>query len=175
MTSEATHDLRRRLTNRYHRGHHILFEVPVDGLTVDGKPMLRSLDAVTVGLWRSTGWAIHAHEFKVTRADLLRELRSPEKAMAGMGLVDQFWLVVPDLSIIQGTGRAKDLTPQLPESWGIMYANGESLRVKRQAQPLAATGKPLDRRLVTAMVARATTCAFPPIDGARRRGRRRRR
>lgn len=173
MTTDATRDLFARCQRRYARGYHVLSEVCVDG-TRNGKFSRQSLDAVAIGLWRSTGHQVLGFEFKTNRADLLRELRSPEKALAGMSLVDRFWLVVPDLSVIQGTGRAKDLTPDLPAQWGILYSNGDSLRVKRQAAALPASGKPLDRRLVTAMVARATTCAFPVQPGTRR-GRRRRR
>lgn len=52
------------------------------------------------------------HEIKVSRADLKHELEQPEKCMSWKRYCDRWWLVVPDLSIVDGF--------TLPPDWGVM-------------------------------------------------------
>lgn len=171
----VTRELFACLQNRFRDGYHVLSEVSIDGTKDGGKFSRQSVDAIIVGIWRSTGFSVESFELKASRQDLLKELRTPEKAQAAMNLVDKHWLVVPELALIKGDGkRARDLTPELPQAWGILRRAGNSLYTVRKALPLPNAGKPLDRRLVAAMVTRATTVAFPEQSASRRRGRRRR-
>lgn len=70
------------------------------------------------------GPKLHGHEVKVSRADWLTELRSPEKAEAFARYCDYWWLAVSDKSIVRD---------DLPDGWGLLIAHGRSLRVARQA------------------------------------------
>lgn len=142
MTPATAKELRRRLAVRFGRSssailmpeHAVLFEVPVDGarriVRVDGTPSLfpvrRRIDAVAVGLWKRTGHLVHGFEIKVTRSDLLSELRQPEKAEAGFRLCDRWWLVLSDPGLL----RDGD---QLPEGWGVLACRGRGLGVVVEA------------------------------------------
>lgn len=52
------------------------------------------------------------HEIKVTRADLKHELDHPDKCVSWKKYCDRWWLVVPDLSVIDGF--------TLPADWGVL-------------------------------------------------------
>lgn len=80
----------------------------------------RSCDALAFGMWPSHGHAIHGHELKVSRADWLRELRDMGKAEPFTSIVDYWWLVVSDKSIVRG---------DLPIGWGLMIPHGKGLKV----------------------------------------------
>jgi hypothetical protein len=155
-------EVRNRLRNRFGKSseavpmpeHIVLFEVPVDGVqrlggvTPDGKEwthertIRRRIDAVAVGTWKKTDHLIHGFEIKVSRADLLSELKDPEKAAPAINMVDRWWLVLGDAKIL------KDTDP-VPEGWGIMAAHGRGLKVLREAAP---TGGSPDPRFVAALL-----------------------
>lgn len=90
----------------------------------------RTVDALAMGLWPSRGLTIHGFEVKCSRADWLSELRNPAKAETFCRLVDRWWLVTADSSIVKPS--------ELPEGWGWMYSNppGTRLFVKKEAPPL---------------------------------------
>lgn len=88
----------------------------------------RIADMIAVDSWESTGHAIHGHEVKIARADLIAELRDPGKAAAWSRHCHHWWLVVPDSAIARGL--------ELPESWGVMTATSGRLRVARPAARL---------------------------------------
>lgn len=134
--------------------HIVLFEVPVDGVqrisgtTPDGsewtheRVIRRRIDAVAVGTWKKTNHLIHGFEIKVSRADLLSELKDPDKAAPAISMVDRWWLVLGDAKIM------KDTDP-IPEGWGIMVATGRGLKVVREAAP---TGGSPDPRFIAALL-----------------------
>jgi hypothetical protein len=119
----------------------VLFEVPflgrakyglVDGENLEDLPSnLRSrqrYDALAVGIWPSSKQLVHGFELKVSRSDLLHELRDLTKSEEAARNVDRFWLVLGDKTILRDT----DL---VPDSWGILAAVGRGLRIIRDAQP----------------------------------------
>lgn len=88
----------------------------------------RRADAVHVGLWNSRGaGTIEVCELKTSRADWLRELKSPGKAEAWWPYCDRFWLVVPHAGIVQDG--------ELPKGWGLMMPGGRGRRFKVVVQP----------------------------------------
>lgn len=61
----------------------------------------RYADAVAMSLWPSRGLEVHGFEIKVSRSDVLKELRDPEKAAPIMRFCDRWWLVLGDKDLIQ--------------------------------------------------------------------------
>jgi len=102
----------------------------------------RTLDAVVMDTWPSSGLALHGLEIKCSRGDWLRELASPEKAAAFTCRVDYFWIVAPS-AVVRSN--------ELPEHWGLLEARGYALRVAVQAGRLA-DSLPLDRSFVAALL-----------------------
>lgn len=169
---ETTADLKRRILVKYQTGYLVLFEVPVDPVAGEGPPARRRgrrrlVDAIAVGMWPSTKHIIHGFEVKVSRADLRQELQHPEKAAAAEREVDRFWLVVPSLELITGTGRQEDLLPRIPQSWGILSASdGASPDSLRQVR--APKGRsPVDtasRRLLVACLSKAGSSVLQTVE-----------
>lgn len=92
----------------------------------------RTVDAIAMSLWPSRGLTLHGFEIKCSRADWQRELAVPEKAEAFARLVDRWWLVVADATIVQ--------PGELPEGWGLLAASGRKLRCVTEARPLRPEG-----------------------------------
>ena len=89
---------------------------------------LRTVDALAIDLWPSSGYLIHGFEVKVSRGDWLTELRDPSKADAFKRYCHHWWLVVPDKQIAHDG---------VPDGWGLL-ATGKNgrLRVVRRAPKL---------------------------------------
>jgi len=66
----------------------IAFEVRDDA----GFKSKRSADAVALATWPSRGLGLHAIEIKVSKSDLDREIKTPEKAEGIARYCDYFWL-----------------------------------------------------------------------------------
>lgn len=117
----------------------------------------RTADFMAVDMWPSTGNAVHGHEVKVSRSDWLTELRTPEKSLPFTELVDYWWLVVADPSIVRAN--------ELPTGWGLLVLNKGGLRAKVRPHRLNTTAgsslaahraqPPLPRGFVAALL-RAT-------------------
>jgi hypothetical protein len=132
------HEMRRRIGIKYGKvtdgikmpEHLVMFEVQIDGRPRwEGGPVARQrIDAVAVGIWKKTQHLVHGFEIKVSRADLLAELRDPTKAAASVRLCDRWWLALgsPDLL------RDSD---DVPDGWGILAASGRGLRTIIRADP----------------------------------------
>jgi hypothetical protein len=92
-----------------------------------GRTTLRTIDALVIDLWPSTGNLIHGIEVKVSRSDWLTELRDPSKAEAFKPYCDHWWLAVPDAAIVQD---------DLPDGWGLLAMTRGGLSVHRRAPRL---------------------------------------
>jgi hypothetical protein len=110
-----------------------------------GTGRLRTVDALVVDLWPSSGHLIHGFEVKCSRADWLTELKDPEKADAFRPYCHHWWLVVPDARIVRD---------DLPDGWGLLALNprGE-LRARVNAPRNEPTPMPFE---MTAAWLRAT-------------------
>ncbi len=102
---------------------------------------------------------LHGFEVKVTRSDLLAELRQPEKSGAWRVYCDMWWLVVPDAALAAGV---------LPDGWGLLAPGPGGrlpLRVVRAAPQL--DREPMPRSVLAqwarcvATTARAEASAHP--------------
>ena len=85
----------------------------------------RTADAVVLDTWQSGQWLNAPHPFqgfevKTSRADWLRELKDPLKAEAVARYCRQWWLVIPDLSMVKAG--------ELPPDWGLLLCHGDGLR-----------------------------------------------
>jgi O-acetyl-ADP-ribose deacetylase (regulator of RNase III) len=60
----------------------------------DSEVSIRYIDAFAISLWPSKGFQRIAYEVKVSRSDLLSELRNPAKRFQARVLAHEFWYVV---------------------------------------------------------------------------------
>ncbi|WP_052373121.1 hypothetical protein [Amycolatopsis taiwanensis] len=72
----------------------------------------RRADLIWQGVTAGFGQDLVGHEIKVSRRDLQVELADHTKSDAWMRYCDRWWLVVSDLSLIEGL--------ELPPTWGVM-------------------------------------------------------
>jgi hypothetical protein len=136
--------------------HALLFEVRNDA----GFNANRSCDALAMGLWPSRGLKLTGFEFKVSRADWLKEYRNPEKAESFSVFCDEWYIVAGDKTLVQ--------PDELPEKWGLLVAEGQRLVCVKEAPKL--TPEPLDRGLLAAMLKRAQDQFSAPAKTARDEG-----
>jgi hypothetical protein len=94
-----------------------------------GFDAVRTIDAMSMGLWPSRGLIIDAFEIKCSRSDWLKELRDPSKAEAFCKRADRFWLVVGDAQIVKDG--------ELPDGWGLLAAQGtgDTARLVQKVAP----------------------------------------
>lgn len=113
----------------------------------------RSCDALVISLWPSRGLEISGFEFKVSRQDWLKEKADPSKAEAIAAYCDRWWLCVGSEKVVQ--------PGELPPAWGMMLADGDRLKVVKEADKLAPIV--LDRLFVAA-IARSAQKHSPGAD-----------
>ena len=116
-----------------------------------GGRCFRRADALSVGMWPSTGLELEGFELKVSRGDFTRELRNPMKARAISKFCDRWWIVAPK-------GICKPA--ELPEDWGLLEAcpvkkspGSWRLRIAKKAPLLKA--EPMTRTFLASMIRRA--------------------
>ncbi|MET3648060.1 hypothetical protein [Phyllobacterium ifriqiyense] len=76
-------------------------------------------DAVSIGIWPSTGHQVHGFEVKVSRTDFLNEMKNPGKSMPIFKHCHRWSLVCPQ-------GMVK--SDELPPNWGLLTFKDGSLR-----------------------------------------------
>lgn len=98
----------------------------------------RRADALWLPVNSAQRGRIVGYETKVTRADVVQELRDPMKADAWLQHCHEWWLVVPNTHIIDGL--------DIPDEWGILTPPASERRrrmtVVRKAPALTPTGDP---------------------------------
>lgn len=105
----------------------------------------RTADAIAMALWPSRGLVLHGFEIKVSRSDWLRELKKPEKAERFCEIVDFWWVVAADKTIVQ--------PGELPDTWGLLVAKGSRLVAEKEAPRLKdETAQPVDRGFVACLL-----------------------
>ena len=97
----------------------------------------RTADFIAIDTWPSSRFAVHGHEVKVSRSDWLRELKDPAKAGEFLPYMTYWWLVVPDVKIVDPA--------ELPPGWGLMALSRGRLGVYRKAARCDAEPMPMDR------------------------------
>lgn len=107
-----------------------------------GAQARRRADALAIGLWPSHGLPIIGYEVKIARSDVQRELKDPSKAEAIGRFADEWWIVISDVSIIDGL--------VLPATWGVLAPRKNVLRIVRKAKKLKP--EPINRALLAALI-----------------------
>lgn len=109
---------------RYVYAEHVRNQCGFGGWYGKDELRLRTIDALVIDLWPSSGHVIEGFEVKVSRSDWLTELKDPSKAEAFRPYCHRWWLVVPDVNIVRD---------DLPEGWGLLALdrNGD-LRIRRR-------------------------------------------
>jgi hypothetical protein len=103
----------------------------------------RYADGLAMSLWPSRGLEVHGFEVKVSRSDVLKELRDPQKSSPIQRYCDRWWLVLGAAALIQ--------PGELPATWGLMVVRGTTqLRAVTEAPQLEAA--PLDRGFIASIL-----------------------
>jgi hypothetical protein len=118
----------------------------------------RTIDAIVMDTWPSSGLAVHGFEIKCSRGDWRRELAQPEKAAAFTRFTDYFWIVAP-----QGCVQPDEL----PDGWGLLEARGRGLRLAVKARRLYPEA--VDRSFLACLL-RAACHRSPRVTAARGAG-----
>jgi hypothetical protein len=95
------------------------------------------LDAIAVSCWRSSRYAVHGFEVKVSRSDFLREIADPDKRARFEESCNQFWFAcAPDVAE----------PAEVPDGCGLLVAtkNGSKL-VRKVTARYYADRSPDDR------------------------------
>lgn len=103
----------------------------------------RYADAVAFNTFSSRGYKITGFEIKVNRNDLLKELKSPEKAEEIFKYCDEWYLVVANNILKE--------TDEVPDNWGIMEIN-ENSRIKVLRKSKKNSNVILDRKFVASLL-----------------------
>lgn len=122
----------------------------------------RTVDAVAMGVWPSRGLELHGIEIKCSRADWLREMRSPEKSEGILGYMDRWWLVTSDKTMV--------MAGELPPTWGWMAVEGTT-RVKVLVDAPKLDPKPISRPFLAAVLRNAGRTLLGADEVARLRSR----
>lgn len=101
-------------------------------------------DAVSMGVWPSTGHELHGFEVKISRSDFLNEMKNPAKAMPIMQYCHRWSLVCPANMV---------KLDEVPSTWGVYWFKDGAIRKARQPPILEA--KPLTAEFVASLVRRA--------------------
>ena len=88
----------------------------------------RTADAIAMSLWPSRGLDLYGFEIKVSRQDLIRELKNPEKAEEIAQYCDFWMLVVSDKKLIDGLA--------IPPNWGVLAPRGSNLVAVKEEKKL---------------------------------------
>lgn len=140
VTKITSSDIKLGIRSSRGAGYQTFFEVGDD----TGARVHRHADAVSIGIWPSTGHQVHGFEIKVSRTDFLNEMKDPAKSQAIFRYCHRWSLATPP-------GLVK--IDELPPNWGLVTWDGCVLRTVRQAPLL--TPEPLSAGFVAAIVRRA--------------------
>jgi len=110
----------------------------------------RLIDALAVGIWPSRGLYLHAIEIKISKSDLMRELKNPEKADEIARFCDKFFIAAP---FIPPEG--------VPNAWG-WYTVGDGV-ARRMRDAAAIEAQPLNRSFVAAIARRLVEQQAPEV------------
>lgn len=143
--------LRARYSLRY--GNGFRYAVASHVRNAAGFNASRTLDAVVMDTWPSSGLVLHGFEIKTSRADWRRELAQPWKAEPFTRYLDFFWVVAPS-GVVHEDER--------PAGWGLLEVRGTRLVQAVRATRL--TPEPIDRSFLAALF-RATCRAARELTG----------
>lgn len=138
-------DLQARLKVRYQAPEWVVLEEVRN--QVGYRKQERYADALALSTYPSRGMKLIGFEIKVSRSDVVKELRSPEKARAIQAYCDHWYLVVGSSSLVT--------LDELPVNWGLLTPHGEhGLRAKKAA-PQLEDPKEWDREFMASLLRNA--------------------
>lgn len=141
VAKASSAEIKLALKNKFGgKGYQIFFEVGDD----TGARVTRHADAVSVGIWPSTGHAIHGFEIKISRGDWLRELADPAKSQSIFRFCHRWSLVTP-----AGLVSADELPP----GWG-QYTLKDG-RLREAVMPKRMNPEPPTAGFMAAVIRRA--------------------
>jgi hypothetical protein len=107
-----------------------------------GLRVKRHADVVVMNCFPSRGLTLHGIEIKISREDLKREIREPEKAEPVAAYCDTWSIAVPKSLNITGL--------EVPTNWGIYEAEPDKITLIRN--PTRLEPKPVDRNFLAALL-----------------------
>lgn len=158
MTETAkitTTDLREALKRKHPAPQWAVLEEVRNATGWDGN---RSADALMFQTWPSQGLELHGVEIKASRADLLRELKQPEKADSIARYCDRWWILAPP-EVCQ--------VSELPASWGLMVLTGRGISIRKPAAQIEAA--PITRAFLASLFRQVANGTTGISDAERRR------
>jgi soluble cytochrome b562 len=108
----------------------------------------RFADAAVMGLWPSRGLLFEGFEVKVSKSDLRKELRTPEKAETIAKYCDKWWLVLGSQDLMDGVGL-------IPEKWGVLAPKDGTQELKVVQQATKQKAEDFDREFMASVFRRA--------------------
>ena len=130
------------LCNRYKAPEWAIFSGVANGTGARAK---RTADALAMSLWPSRGLELMGFEIKVSRGDLLRELKDPAKAEAVAKYCDRWWIAAGSKEIVK--------PEELPRAWGLLIPHGKTMKIVKDAGALPS--QPVTREFLAAILRRA--------------------
>ncbi len=115
----------------------------------------RRADAV----WVDRSGRVEVHEIKRSRADLVNELRQPEKSAVWLQVAHRFWLTLADRRVANGV--------HIPPDWGILLLAGRRLPEVVSPAPLLSPPIELREKELRRGVSAAklmVACRLPPYE-----------
>lgn len=103
-------------------------------------------DAIAVSTYASRGYSVLGFEFKVSRSDWLRELKTPDKAEVIAAFCDEWWLVIDDIKIIRDD--------EIPVNWGVLVLKSDGKLHKHKAA-VRKQGAPWTREFTASLLRNA--------------------
>src|SRR6187431_565181 len=73
---------------------------------------IRTCDGMALGLWQSRGHILHGFEVKVTRSDVVKELKDPAKGDETARYCHHYWLALGSADLVS--------IDDVPLNWGVL-------------------------------------------------------
>lgn len=93
----------------------------------------RYADALAMSTYPSRGLVLYGFEVKVSRQDVQRELKDPDKSVALQQYCDRWYLVVSNPKLVT--------VDEVPLNWGLITAHGSGLKIVKEGPLLAKDAK----------------------------------
>lgn len=135
-----TQGVRSALRHRYCNEEWVYLEEVRNGVGFNRMP--RTADAIALNTWPSRGLELYGIEIKTSRADWMKELKTPEKAEEICRYCDRWWVAVGDSDIVRDG--------ELPPTWGLLVPHGKTMIAKVPAPELKA--ETLSRNFVCSLM-----------------------
>ena len=146
-----TSEIRALLRQTYAQPEYGVIEEVANATGFDGN---RYADALVQSLWPSRGLELWGIEIKASRADWMKEKKSPEKAESIAAYCDRWYIVAGDEKIVRLDEN------ELPAAWGLMVPRGGRLKIVREATK-SESPKAIDRKFLASIFRR---CSAPDAE-----------